>query len=267
MSVSPMPAEDELTKVLRENEHLRQSLAESAAALKKAQEEAERNLIAAQSATAELQHFVYAASHDLQEPLRSISTYTQLLHRDYAKDKQAAEFAGFVNDGVTQMNTLIRDLLTYSRTGNPGRRSSINLSAPVQWALFKLAGPIKESGAAITHQDLPDVEVDDTQIAMLFENLLSNAIKFRGEASPVIEISAEENGGGYTVSVRDNGSGIDPRFHDQVFLPFKRLHGKNIPGTGLGLAICRKIVQAHGGRIWVESDGKTGSNVKFTLSA
>lgn len=262
-----MPAEDELTKVLRENEQLRQSLAESTAALRKAQEQAERNLIAAQSATAELQHFVYAASHDLQEPLRSISTYTQLLHRDYAKDKQATEFAGFVNDGVTQMNALIRDLLTYSRTGNSGRRSSVNLSAPVQWALFKLATPIKETGASITHQDLPDVEIDDAQIAMLFENLLSNAIKFRGEAAPVVEISSEENGEGYTISVRDNGVGIDPRFHDQVFLPFKRLHGKNIPGTGLGLAICRKIVQAHGGRMWVESDGKAGSNFKFTLPA
>jgi light-regulated signal transduction histidine kinase (bacteriophytochrome) len=267
MSVSPMPAEDELTKVLRENEQLRQSLAESTAALKKAQEEAERNLIAAQNATAELQHFVYAASHDLQEPLRSISTYTQLLHRDYAKDKQATEFAGFVHDGVTQMNALIRDLLTYSRTGNPGRRSSVNLSAPVQWALFKLAAPIKETGARITHGDLPDVEIDDAQIALLFENLLSNALKFRGDVSPVVEISAEENGEGYAISVRDNGVGIDPRFHDQVFLPFKRLHGKNIPGTGLGLAICRKIVQAHGGRIWVESDGKAGSNFKFTLPA
>ena len=262
-----MPAEDELTKVLRENEQLRQSLAESTAALKKAQEQAERNLIAAQNATAELQHFVYAASHDLQEPLRSISTYTQLLHRDYAKDKQAGEFAGFVHDGVTQMNALIRDLLTYSRTGNPGRRNSVNLSAPVQWALFKLAAPIKEAGASITHQDLPDIEIDDAQIAMVFENLFSNAIKFRGEAPPVVEVSSEENGDGYTISVRDNGVGIDPRFHDHVFLPFKRLHGKNIPGTGLGLAICRKIVQAHGGRIWVESDGKTGSNFKFTLPA
>jgi len=262
-----MPAEDELTKVLRENEQLRQSLAESTAALKKAQEEAERNLIAAQNATAELQHFVYAASHDLQEPLRSISTYTQLLHRDYAKDKQAAEFTAFVNDGVSQMSALIRDLLTYSRTGNSGRRISVNLSAPVQWALFKLAAPVKETGARITYQDLPDVEVDDTQIAMLFENLLSNAIKFRGEASPVVEITAEEASDAYTVSVRDNGVGIDPRFYDQVFLPFKRLHGKNIPGTGLGLAICRKIVQAHGGRIWVESDGKTGSDFKFTLPA
>jgi light-regulated signal transduction histidine kinase (bacteriophytochrome) len=266
MSSLPQSAGDELATVLRENQALKQSVAECEAAQRKAEQEAERGRAAAKAANEELQHFVYAASHDLQEPLRSISTYTQLLHRDYAKDAQAGELAAFIIDGVNQMNALIRDLLTYSRTGTVSKKTTVNLASTIQWAMFKLSNPIKESGAQVSCSDLPEVSIDDAQIALVFENLLSNSIKFRSSETPRIDITSEQKqDDAYTISVRDNGVGIESPFHDQVFLPFKRLHGKHIPGTGLGLAICRKIVGAHGGRIWVESDGKLGSTFKFTL--
>jgi light-regulated signal transduction histidine kinase (bacteriophytochrome) len=266
MGSSPQSFEDRLVRALSENEALRQSIAECQAAQKKAEQEAERSWAAADAAKEELQHFVYAASHDLQEPLRSISSYTQLLQRDYVKDAQAGEFAAFIIDGVNQMNALIRDLLTYSRTGTISKKNTVNLASVVQWAMFKLSNPIKASGAQVSCADLPEVPVDDAQMALVFENLLSNSIKFRSSETPKIEISSEEEeDDAYTIAVRDNGIGIESRFHEQIFLPFKRLHGKNVPGTGLGLAICRKIVAAHGGRIWVESDGKLGSTFKFTL--
>jgi light-regulated signal transduction histidine kinase (bacteriophytochrome) len=139
------------------------------------------------------------------------------------------------------------------------------LGSALQPALFKLAVQIRESGAEITCGDLPEVQADDAQLAQVFEQLIKNAIAFRSNEPPRIEITAEEGTDASLVSVRDNGIGIDARFHDFVFSPFKRLHGKEVPGAGLGLAICRKIIGAHGGRIWVESDGTHGSTFKFTV--
>jgi light-regulated signal transduction histidine kinase (bacteriophytochrome) len=265
MTLPTKSLEEQLSEALRENEELKRILEQCDAARQKAFAEAERNAASAQSAIEELQSFVYAASHDLQGPLRAVSTYTELLHRDYAKDTQAGEFIAFILDGVSQMNALIRDLLTYSRTGKSSRRTNFNLTASVHWVILKLAAQIKETKAEVNYTELPEVVADESQMAMLFENLLSNSIKFRSEQPPRIEIMAEEDGDCHVISVRDNGQGIEPRFHEQVFLPFKRLHGKNIPGTGLGLAISRKIIQAHGGRIWVESEGHLGSTFKFTL--
>jgi signal transduction histidine kinase len=234
----------ELAEALKENEALRHSLA---------------------ALQAELQHFVYAASHDLQEPLRTILTYTQLLERQFAGDEQAREYASYVVSGANRMNALVQDLLSYSRVGSSTRRSLIKLNAPLQWALLKLAGAIGESGAQIGHGELPEVYADETEMAQVFENLIGNAIKFRGDAKPEIEIAAEEGTEEYTISVRDNGPGIEAKFQQEVFLPFKRLHGKGVAGSGLGLAICHKIVRAHGGRIWIESDGRQGTTAKFTL--
>jgi light-regulated signal transduction histidine kinase (bacteriophytochrome) len=220
---------------------------------------------AEKAAKDELNQFVYAASHDLQEPLRAISAYTQLLQRKYADDAESAEMTSFVLDGANRMHSLISSLLTYSRTSASPRRMTVSLGLIVQWATTNLAKEIGAAGAEITCRDLPEAAVDESQFVQLFQNLLSNALKFRGEQPLRIEISAEEAESECIISVRDNGVGIAPKYHAQVFEAFRRLHGKNIPGNGIGLALCRRIVQAHGGRIWVESEGSGGSVFKFTI--
>lgn len=232
---------------------------------KKAEQDLERSLAATQAANQELQQFAYAASHDLQEPLRTISTYMQLLQRNYEPVGEAAEFMGFIVEAVRRMNTLVRDLLTYARTGASSKRVPVNLNLAVQWVTANLDQSIRETKAEITCDELPTVVADESQIIQLFQNVLSNALKYRSEEPPRIVISAEEGPEFYTISVGDNGIGIPPNYHAHVFGVFKRLHGREIPGTGLGLALCRKIVEGHGGKIWVESDGKHGSVFKFTL--
>jgi light-regulated signal transduction histidine kinase (bacteriophytochrome) len=234
-----------------EIDELKQALAQAQAAEKAAKDE--------------LNQFVYAASHDLQEPLRAISAYTQLLQRKYADDAESAEMTSFVLDGANRMHSLISSLLTYSRTSASPRRMTVNLAVIVQWATGNLAKEIRAAGAEIVYGDLPDAAIDESQFVQLFQNLLSNALRFRSAEPPRIEILVEEGAGGYIVSVRDNGVGIAPKYHTQVFEVFRRLHGKNISGNGIGLALCRRIVQAHGGKIWVESQGSGGSVFKFTI--
>jgi len=251
----------QLADALHENETLRRELVEARRLL-------EQSEVAVRAATDELQQFVYAASHDLQQPLRTISSYAQLLQRDQPKDTPAAEFASFIIDAAKEMNQLVRDLLTYSRTGNSVRRSNINLNSPVQWALMKLAARIKDANAEIVvGADLPEVYADEAQLAQVFEHVITNSIQYCGTETPRIEILAEETPDGIIVSIKDNGPGIEPRFHEQVFVPFKRLHGKNIPGSGLGLSLSRKIIRAHEGKIWTESDGVQGTTVKFSIPA
>ena len=257
--------EAQLANALRERDELQRSLEGCRQALANARREAEQASEAARLANDELQQFVYAASHDLQQPLRSIGTYAQLLQREYSGDKQAAEFTSFIVDGANQMNQLVRDLATYSRTGTSVRRTNIRLNAPLQWALLKLADAIRNSSANIIAGDLPEAYADEMQIAQVFESVIGNSLKYRSEQTPEITVSAEEEPEGLTVSVKDNGEGIEPRFHQQVLAPFKRLHGKEIPGSGLGLAISSKIIRAHQGKLWIESDGHHGSTVKFTL--
>ncbi len=258
MDSTPKPREQQLAEARREIAALREALGKS-------EEECTRHLDAARSANAELQQFSYAASHDLKEPLRSVSTYAQLLQRHYAEDEHACEFTSFIVDGVNRMNTLIDSLLTYSRTGGPVRRTAVNLNSVVQWALLNLERSVRESEAQIVFGDLPEVLADESQMVQLFQNLLSNSLKYRSSEIPRIEVSSQETEGVHTISVRDNGIGIDPAYQKQIFTAFKRLHGREVPGTGLGLALCRKIIEGHGGRIWVESDGKEGSVFKFTL--
>jgi light-regulated signal transduction histidine kinase (bacteriophytochrome) len=253
-----MATEAELAGALRENAELARKLEQCSAAEKAAQADTEQ-------AVKELHDFVYAASHDLQEPLRALLAYAQLLQRKYAGDEEASELTSFIIQGARQVTTLVQALLAYSRAGNSLRRSTVSLSAVIQAALFKLNEQIRESGASIECGDLPEVTVDQLQLAQVFEQLVTNAIAYRSAERPKIAITVEEGDDTWTISVRDNGKGIEPRFHEQVFQPFKRLHGKDVAGPGLGLAVCRKIVAAHGGRIWVESPGEQGSTFKFTL--
>ncbi len=247
------------------NEQLRDAHAKCLDELAAVRREADESAEAARAARDELQYFVYAASHDLQQPLRAIGTHAQLLQRELSKDERVRELATTILDSAVQMNTLVRDLLTYSRTGNVAELAPLNLNAPLQWALLKLAGLTQETGAQIITGTLPEALGDEQQIVTVFEQLITNSIRYRGSESPRIEVFGEAGEDSCTISVRDNGSGIKAEYHEKVFQPFQRLHSNDIPGSGLGLAICRKILRAHHGRIWVESDGDHGSAVKFTL--
>lgn len=242
--------EERLAHTLRENESMRAALEEAQASERAAHEE--------------LRLFAYATSHDLQEPLRSISSYAQLLQRQYGGTKESAEYTTFIVDAVNRMTALIRDLLAYSRLAKPQRRS-VALAGLVQWAMMSLDVPIREAHAKVTYDGLPEVQVDETQTVQLLQQLFANAIKFKSEAVPEIIVTAEEADDAYIVSVQDNGVGIEPKYRDQIFGVFKRLHGREVPGTGIGLALCRKIVEGHGGKIWVESGEPQGSVFKFTL--
>ncbi len=218
---------------------------------------------------AELQQFAYVASHDLQEPLRIISSYAQLLERRYeAKlDGDAKEFLDFIVDAAKRMQRLINDLLDYSRVGTKGSDMALlEIGEALGEAESNLKIAIEETGTQITRGPLPEVFGDRRQIVQLFQNLLSNAIKFRGAEQPRIHVSASRKGKEWIFAVKDNGIGMDPQFRDRIFIIFQRLHGREeYPGTGIGLAICQKIVQRHKGKIWVESRPGEGSAFFFTL--
>ncbi len=220
---------------------------------------------------AELEQFAYVASHDLQEPLRMVASFTQLLAKRYKGrlDADADEFIGFASDGAIRMQTMINDLLSYSRVGTKGKDfAPTDTQAVLDIALQNLQAAIQETGAVITHNALPSVMADDAQLIQVFQNLIGNAIKFRKEAPPRIHISAERKANELVFSVRDDGIGIDPKHGDRLFVMFRRLHSTNqYPGTGIGLAICRKIVERHGGRIWFDSKPGTGSTFHFTIPA
>ncbi len=217
----------------------------------------------------ELERFAYVASHDLQEPLRMVVSYLQLLERRYQGqlDATANEFIGYAVDGASRMQTLIRDLLSYSRVGTRTQAFALTDSAAmVDKAIANLQMAIAESSAIITHDPLPEVMVDASQFAQLFQNLMGNAIKFHGEQPPQIHVSAERIADGWQFSVRDNGIGIEPEYTERIFVIFQRLHRRaDYPGTGIGLAICKKIVERHGGRLWIESELGQGSVFYFTI--
>ena len=219
----------------------------------------------------DLQQFAYVSSHDLQEPLRTIISYTQLLEHRYNQhlDDDAREFMAYVVEAAQRMSVLINDLLSYSRVVNVENLPLRPVSIPgvVEAVRLNLLKAIDESKASVEYDGLPTVLGDETRLVQLFQNLIGNAIKYRGQAPPAIHISAEDQGDEWLFSVSDNGIGIDPAYHERVFGLFKRLHGRDVPGTGLGLAICRKIVEKHHGKIWVESELGKGSVFRFTLPA
>jgi two-component system, chemotaxis family, sensor kinase Cph1 len=232
-----------------------------------ARREAEKSAQAARNAEAELKYFAYAASHDLQQPLRAIGTHAQLLQRETESNQRTRELASVISENASQMNALVRDLLTYSRIGLDPQLNDLDLNGPLHWALFNLADAIKKAEAKVITAQMPTALADEKQLVTVFEHLLTNALLYHGPERPRIEVTADSDSDSHTVSVRDNGIGIKPEFQEKVFEPFKRLHTAEIPGRGLGLAMCRKILRAHQGRIWVESDGEHGSTFKFALPA
>jgi len=218
---------------------------------------------------AELEQFAYVASHDLQEPLRMIASYTQLILRRYGDrfDGDAREFMDFIVDGATRMKQLIEDLLAYSRVGTHGKAfRPTDSGAAVQKALANLRAAIESSTGTVTHDPLPTINADEFQLVQLFQNLIGNALKFKGTETPRVHISVNEQADTWTFGVKDNGIGIDGEYFDRIFMVFQRLHSRtDYPGTGIGLAICKKVVDRHGGRLWIESGVGSGSTFWFTV--
>jgi PAS domain S-box-containing protein len=223
-----------------------------------------------QQSNAELEQFAYVASHDLQEPLRMVASYVQLLERRYKGklDPEADEFIAYAVDGANRMRGLIDDLLTYSRVSRLGKPfEPTDLESTLDVVLMNLQASIAENGAVVTHDKLPVVMADGGQMVQLLQNLIGNAIKFHSKDPPRVHVSAQVKENEYLFAVRDNGIGIAPEYFDRLFKIFQRLHTREeYPGSGIGLAICKKIVERHGGRIWIESQVGKGSTIYFTLN-
>lgn len=237
----------------------------------RAEEKLKRVMSDLERSNRDLEQFAYVASHDLQEPLRMISSYTQLLAQHYEGhlDGKAKKYIDYAVDGAIRMQQLIGDLLTYSRIGTRGKPPELtDAHAVLGKTLSDLAALIKENQALVTNDNLPTVRADPSQLAAVFQNLIANAIKFRGKNMPRVHVSARESDDGYewVFSVKDNGIGIEPRYQDRLFIIFRRLHTqKEYPGTGIGLALCKRIVERHGGRIWFESEPGNGATFYFTI--
>ena len=217
---------------------------------------------------AELERFAYVASHDLQEPLRMVASYLQLIAQRYKGrlDADADEFIAYAVDGANRMKTMIADLLKYSRAGEGDAFETIDAGVALDQALANLQLAIAETGATVTRGPMPMVRGIAPEIAELFQNLISNALKFHAAQPPQIHISADRTGSAWEFAVGDNGIGIAPEYKDKIFEIFRRLHSREkYPGTGIGLTVCRKIVLHHGGQIGVESEVGTGATFRFTL--
>ena len=256
---------------------------------KQAEEALKKTMADLERSNKELEQFAYVASHDLQEPLRMVASYVQLLAKRYQDklDADANEFIGYAVDGANRMQEMINDLLSYSRIETRGKPfETVDCTAILNQALTNLKIAIEESSAVITHNPLPTMTGDESQLIQLFQNLIGNAVKFRGKETPHIHISCKsieewevQNRGlkseirnlkskiekGWVFSVRDNGIGIDPQHKERVFNVFQRLHGRDYSGTGIGLSICKRIIERYGGNIWVESEPEKGSTFYFAI--
>ena len=253
-----------IARDISERKRSEAQLAEQAYALRKQAEELSRS-------NADLEQFAYVASHDLQEPLRMVTAYTQLLAERYKSklDDDAVKFINYASEGALRMQVLIQDLLAFSRVGRKeSEPAKVNCNAVMEDVKVALASAIQENGAVIRCGDLPAIWGDRTQVLQIFQNLIGNAIKFRGKSAPQISIQAEKKDDEWLFSVSDNGIGIETEYAESIFVIFQRLHTRSeYPGNGIGLAICKKIVERYGGRIWVESKPEAGSTFRFTLPA
>ncbi|MDH3584456.1 MAG: ATP-binding protein, partial [Phycisphaerae bacterium] len=240
-------------------------------ALQEKSEQLARSNEALASSNQDLQQFAYVASHDLQEPLRMVSSYCQLLEKRYKGrlDEQADEYIHYAVDGAQRMQQLINDLLVFSRVESRAKPfQPSELRQAVEIALANLRSSVEESGADIRCGPLPRVMGDRSQLAQLFQNLIGNALKFQGEERAIVEVEAARSGREWVICVRDNGIGIPDEQRDRIFDLFRRLHARTeYPGTGIGLAVCKKVVERHQGRLWVESDVDEGSRFYFSLPA
>jgi len=238
---------------------------------RRAEEEVARKAAELARSNTELEQFAYVASHDLQEPLRMVAAYTQLLAERYhgKLDAQADKYIHYAVDGALRMQTLIQDLLAFSRAGRTGlKMEAADCNLLVKDALQNLIAAAREGGAIVKFRDLPVVLGNAAQLRQVFQNLIGNAIKFRGPKPPIVQITAEPIDGAWVLSVADNGIGIAAEHAESVFVVFQRLHTRTeYSGNGIGLAICKKIIERHGGRIWVESAENQGATFKFTLPA
>jgi PAS domain S-box-containing protein len=236
---------------------------------KKAEEELKKLTVELRRSNADLEQFAYAASHDLQEPLRGLASFAGLLEKHYKGklDKKADEFIHYIVDDAKRMQMLIKDLLEYSQIDTKGKIFRItNCSVVLEEVIYNLRSAIEESGTQVTYDLLPTIMADASQLKSLFQNLIGNAIKFRSDKMPKIHISSKQGGNEWIFSVQDNGIGIDPQFFKKIYVIFQRLHSRHeYQGTGIGLAICNKIVERHGGRLWVESEAGKGSTFYFTI--
>jgi hypothetical protein len=246
------------------------NIARDVSARKRAEDLARRAEDLARS-NADLEQFAYVASHDLQEPLRMVTSYCDLLQRRYKGklDADADDFIAYAVDGARRMQELVRGLLAYSRVGPHGKTlQSVDSAQVFDRAVANLTVAIQESGSVVSHGLLPQVNADPTQLEHVLQNLIGNAVKFRREEPPRVRVKATRKGDMWLFSVKDNGIGIDSQYSDKIFAIFQRLHGRGkYPGTGLGLAICKKIVERHGGRIWFDSQPGEGSTFYFTVPA
>jgi signal transduction histidine kinase len=262
----------DLRRLGEDVEGMRRRLADELSFAEKARQLLDEQAADLKRSNAELEQFAYVASHDLQEPLRKVSSFTQLLQRRYGDqlDERADQYIAFAVDGANRMQTLINDLLAFSRVGRVhNQQGTVDLDRIADATAEALSVAVEESGAEITRDPLPTVVGDTTQLGMLWQNLISNAVKFRHpERTPRIHIAARRDGDLWRFSVTDNGIGIDPEFAEKVFVIFQRLHTKDAyPGNGIGLAMCKKIVEFHGGDIAIDPEYGPGTRIDFTLPA
>jgi signal transduction histidine kinase len=250
-------------------EAMRQRILDEVAAVEAARVELEQQALDLARSNTDLEHFAYVASHDLQEPLRKVTGFCQLLQRRYHGqfDERADQYIEFAVDGARRMQTLINDLLTFSRVGRSmDAFVDVDTRDVADKAALDLETPITLSGALLEVGELPTVQGDPTLLLMLFRNLIGNAIKFRGEDAPVVRISARRDGDDWQFAFADNGISIEPEYAEKVFLIFQRLHSREqYEGTGIGLALARKITEFHGGRIWIDAAARPGTTIRFTI--